>query len=68
MADRASLDRRSWACLGVLLATTKTTAAARGLLAEIEQPAIRERARQLLGEVLQEATVTDPVTPAGNPQ
>jgi hypothetical protein len=59
IADRAgngTLGRQAGLCLAVCLGTTSGTAAAMRALHEIEQPEIRERAAQLLGELTRETT------------
>ncbi len=40
LADRVGIDRRAWLCLGVLFATTRTTAAARQAPVRTVSPAL----------------------------
>jgi len=51
-SPRGSTDRLGALGLSACLATTSSAAAARKALAEIEQPAIRTRAAEILGELL----------------
>jgi len=53
-APRGSLERKAAGCLAVALSTTGTVPAARKVLGMIETADIRDRAGQLLGELLQE--------------
>jgi hypothetical protein len=50
-APRGSVECKAAGCLAVLLDDTRSTAAARRLLAEIGQDDVRNRAGQLLAEL-----------------
>jgi hypothetical protein len=53
-APRGSLERRAAGCVAVALGTTRSIAAARKVLDDIDQADIRGRAGALLAELLKE--------------
>ena len=55
-ASAGSLERKAAGCLAVLLDQTRSATAARKLLGEIGQDNVRDRAGQLLGELLAQGT------------
>ena len=55
-APRGSIECKAAGCLAVLLDATRSATAARKLLGEIGQDNVRDRAGQLLGELLAQGT------------
>jgi hypothetical protein len=59
LADRAargSLERRAAGVLAVALGTTRSAAAARKVLGDVDQAGIRDRAGEILAELLDDLT------------
>ncbi len=57
-APNGSLERRSAGVLAVALGTTRSVTSARQVLDDIDRADIRNRARELLTELLEEANAT----------